>query len=72
MCGRQIIRHENGDRVIILKANVGIQARNDVGFVSVVAWRQWRGVNVVFRVCFVSNSMGLAEPPRWPSIFSSR
>ena len=61
MCGRQIIRQENEGREIILKANVGTQARNDGGFGSIVAWRQWRGVNVVFRVCFVSNLMGLAD-----------
>lgn len=59
--GRQIIRHGNGGREIILKANVGIQARNEGGFGSVVACRQGRGVNVVFRVCFVSNSVGLAD-----------
>lgn len=61
MCGRKIIKHENGSREIILKANVGIQARNDGGFGSFVAWRQWRDVNVVFKVCFVSNSVGLAD-----------
>lgn len=61
LCGRKIIKHENGSREIILKANVGIQARNDSGFGSFVAWRQWRDVNVVFKVCFVSNSVGLAD-----------
>lgn len=44
-----------------MKASVGIQARNYGSFGSVVAWRQWRDVNVVFRVCFVSDSMRLAD-----------
>lgn len=40
---------------------MGIQTRNYGSFGSVVAWRQWRDVNVVFRVCFVSDSMRLAD-----------